>query len=273
MKTHALRNSLMVFFLTLFSLKSFGEARTDKFIIEAWGGSSTKGVIAIRENGRLKNIVTPDNEIAWLNRLLQQKYGPDIEVVNRGEPSAQAVELLHGTYKYKNSPPWATSMSGSTANVVLLNFATNDARHYHFTDTAADYVISPDQYRQVMTQLIRLAENQGKKVVLQEPHPLCGRAVKWDIAPYVQQLDSLARAQHIPLVAQYQRIKAMPDWQSLMSPDCIHPSVAMYRNKAEATFAVLIAHFGPQMAAFQQASEQRRARHEIAVTGTASQPE
>lgn len=37
------------------------------FIIEAWGGSSTKGVLAVRENGRLRNIVSEHNEIAVLN--------------------------------------------------------------------------------------------------------------------------------------------------------------------------------------------------------------
>ena len=61
------------------------------FIIEAWGGSSTKGVLAVREEGRLRNIVSEHNEIAVLNQLLQAKYGSGVRVLNRGAPSAQAI--------------------------------------------------------------------------------------------------------------------------------------------------------------------------------------
>ncbi len=31
----------------------------------------------------------------------------------------------------------------------------------------------------------------------------------------------------------------MDNWQALMSPDCTHPSSELYKNKAQATFAVL----------------------------------
>lgn len=219
------------------------------FIIEAWGGSSTKGVLAVRENGRLRNIVSEHNEIAVLNQLLQAKYGSGVQVINRGAPSAQAIELLNGRYKYEHNPPWQEAIKGSSARLILLNFATNDARHYHFHDIEKPYQVSPQRYSEVMTALIDSARANGKAVVLQEPHPLCGRAEKWDVAPYAARLDAVARAEKVPLVSQYQRIQQMPDWRAMMSPDCIHPSEQLYRIKALETFRVIEQHFGAQLAA------------------------
>jgi len=219
------------------------------FIIEAWGGSSTKGVLAVRQDGRLRNVVTEHNEIAVLNQLLQEKYGSGVRVVNRGAPSAQAIELLNGRYKYAHNPPWQEAMKRSDASLVLLNFATNDARHFHFHDIEQPYQVSPQRYSEVMTALIDSARENGKAVVLQEPHPLCGRAEKWDVAPYAARLGAIARAENVPLVSQYQRIQKMPDWRAMMSPDCIHPSEKLYRLKALETFKVIEQHFGTQLAA------------------------
>lgn len=218
------------------------------FIIEAWGGSSTKGVLAVRENGRLRNVVSEHNEIAVLNQLLQAKYGSGVQVVNRGAPSAQAIELLNGRYKYAHNPPWQEAMKRSSASLILLNFATNDARHYHFHDIEQPYQVSPARYSEVMTALIDSARANGKAVVLQEPHPLCGRAEQWDVAPYAARLDAVARAEKVPLVSQYQRIQRMPAWRDMMSPDCIHPSEQLYRIKALETFKVIEQHFGAQLA-------------------------
>ena len=218
-------------------------------IIEAYGGSSTAGVMAVRkENGRLKNVVTRENEIHFLSDFLQKKYGKSIEVINKGQPSAQAIELLNGTYKYKNNGLWADEMKKSKARLIILNFATNDARHYHFKDAKPDYVLSPDQYEKVMTELITIARDNGKQVVLQEPHPLCGKAVSWNISPYSARLDAVAKTLSVPLVKQYQRIQEIPGWQSMMSPDCIHPSSELYKIKAEETWKVIDDNFATLMA-------------------------
>lgn len=224
-------------------------AAPDSFIIEAYGGSSTLGAMAIRENGKQHNINIKENEIALLNKWLTEKYGTGIKVINKGAASAQAMDLLHPKYFYKKNKNWREEMKKSPAKIVLLNFATNDARHFHFKDTEAKYVISPEQYTQVMTELITIAREEGKQVVLQEPHPICGGAKKWNVAPYVTRLDKLARAESVPLVSQYQRILQMKEWQSLMSPDCIHPSKALYRIKAEETYSVLRSHFNDELTA------------------------
>ena len=244
----------LTLFCALTAAPAIHAASPASFIIEAWGGSSTRGVMAVRENGRLRNIVTAENEMAVLNQLLQAKYGDSVRVVNRGAPSAQAIELLNGRYKYQHNPPWPEAMKRSSARLILLNFATNDARHFHFRDIEKAYQVSPQRYSEVMKALIDSARANGKAVVLQEPHPLCGRAEQWNVAPYAAQLGAVARAEQVPLVSQYQRIKNLPTWRALMSPDCIHPSEALYRIKALETFKVIERHFDAQLSALNKAS-------------------
>lgn len=221
----------------------------NKFIIEAYGGSSTQGAMAVRENGKVHPIFIKNNEIGLINQFIKDKYGDGIQVVNKGASSSQAMDLLNGKYFYKNNKSWREEMKKSPARIILLNFATNDARHFHYQDIEPDYRVSPDQYIKVMAQLVNIARAAGKEVILQEPHPICGGAARWNIGPYVTQLDKLARAESVPLSRQYQRILNMNNWQSLLSPDCVHPSEQLYRIKAEETFSVLVAHYGAQLAA------------------------
>jgi hypothetical protein len=221
----------------------------NNFIIEAYGGSSTQGAMAVRENGKVHPVFIKNNEIGLINQFIKEKYGAGISVVNKGASSSQAMDLLNGKYFYKNNKSWREEMKKSPARIILLNFATNDARHFHFRDIEPDYRVSPDKYTTVMTQLVNIAREAGKEVILQEPHPICGGGEKWHIAPYVSKLDAVARAESVPLVRQYQRILQMKDWQSLLSPDCIHPSEELYRIKAQETFSVLVANYGPELAA------------------------
>lgn len=226
----------------------------DKFIIEAYGGSSTKGAMAVRTDGKLRATLTPNNEIAQLNQMLKARYGAEVAIINKGALSAQSKDLLNGHNFYRNNKTWREEMAASPADLILLNFATNDARHYHFKDIEPDYIVSPLQYRAIMSELIRVAEQYGKAVIVQEPHPLCGRAEKWNVAPYVTQIGSLARDENMPLVPQYQRIQQIKNWQTLMSPDCIHPSDALYQIKAQETFRVLESHYDRQIKAAVNAS-------------------
>jgi len=151
--------------VTGFVLQNTAWAKTpdtsNNFIIEAYGGSSTLGAMAVRENGKQHNINIKDNEIALINKWLGEKYGPGIRVVNKGAASAQAMDLLHPKYFYKKNKSWREEMQRSPAKIILLNFATNDARHFHFKDTEAKYIVSPDQYTKVMTELIAIAREDG----------------------------------------------------------------------------------------------------------------
>ncbi|MCZ4061408.1 SGNH/GDSL hydrolase family protein [Pantoea sp. LMR881] len=187
-----------------------------------------------------------------LNTLLKDKYGPGIRVVNYGAPSAQALELLTGEYHYRKNKTWREEMETSEAKIIILNFAMNDARHYRFKDTEPDYIVSPVKYSEVMSKLIEIARAEGKAVIVQEPHPICGRIARVKLEPYVSSLNAVARSESVPLVPQFERIKKMDNWQALMSPDCTHPSSELYKNKAQATFAVLEKSFGTQLAAYQK---------------------
>jgi hypothetical protein len=246
---HLLLTLFVSFPLCLFSGVSLAAMQDGKYIIEAYGGSSTKGAMAVRKDGKLRATLTKNNEISQLGQMLKAKYGANVEIVNKGELSAQSKDLLQGRYFYRKNKSWREEMAASPADLILLNFATNDARHYHFKDIEPDYIVSPAQYRAIMSELIAVAQQYGKAVIVQEPHPLCGRAEKWNVAPYVAQIDNLTQADDVPLVRQYQRIQEIGNWQAMMSPDCIHPSEALYQIKAQETFRVVDRQYGAQIKA------------------------
>ena len=211
------------------------------FIIDAYGDSTTAGVMS--SGG--KNIIAPGNEMAWLQKMLQSKYGDAIEVKNHGVPGAQAAELLYN--KGKDDPSgWSERMANSSAQLILLNYAINDARHYFFKDKNA-HLESPEEYGRIMTALVKEAKAHNKLVVLQEPNPICGKVERWNVWPYVYQLNEVAKAEGVPVVKQWTAIKAQRDWQSGMSADCIHPSESLYKLKAQQTFDVINANFGKQL--------------------------
>lgn len=207
------------------------------FIIAAYGDSTTAGVIS--SGGR--NIITKSNEMHYLHQMLKDKYGDDVQVKNHGVPGAQAAQLL---FSHNNMPQtaWAERIAKSNANMILLNYAINDARIYFFKDKKA-HQESPEEYKRIMTELVKVAKANNKLVVLQEPNPICGRAEKWNVWPYVYQLNEVAKEQQVPIVKQFSVIKENRMWQKAMSPDCIHPSEMLYKQKAQRTFNVLSANF------------------------------
>lgn len=206
-------------------------------IIAAYGDSTTAGVIS--SGGR--NVITKNNEINYLHQLLKKTYGDDIEVKNHGVPGAQAAELVL-TQDNKSQLDWAERMRQSSASIILLNYGINDARIYFYKDKKA-HQESPQEYRRIMTALVKGAKASNKLVILQEPNPVCGRAERWNIWPYVYQLNEVAKEQNVPIVRQFSVIKENRDWQKEMSPDCIHPSEELYKQKAQRTFDVLSASF------------------------------
>ncbi|MDL4915874.1 MAG: SGNH/GDSL hydrolase family protein [Enterobacterales bacterium endosymbiont of Blomia tropicalis] len=242
--------SLVILYALIFPLQA---AEThNEFIIAAYGGSSTKGVMAVKKEGKITSVIAKENEIALLNLFLRDKYGPGIRVINYGAPSAQALELLTGKYHYSKNKTWREEMKNSQAKIILLNFAMNDARHYHFKDIEPDYIVSPVKYSMIMSKLINIAREEGKAVIVQEPHPICGRIARVKLEPYVSSLNAVAQSESVPLVHQFERIKQIANWQTLMSPDCIHPSGSLYKIKAQETFAVIEKNFGVELAHYQQ---------------------
>ncbi len=201
-------------------------------VIAAYGDSTTAGVTS--SGGR--NIISKENEISYLQQMLQQKYGPAVRIENHGSPGAQLTELS------RSPVSWEQRMAQSDARIILINYAINDARVYSAKNRPAG-AESPADFNRTLTSLIKTARAHHKRVVLQQPNPLCGRAERWNVWPYVYQLNQVAQQQQVPIVRQYQLIKQQGDWRSEMSADCIHPTKTLYKKKAEQTFDLLSQQF------------------------------
>ncbi len=201
-------------------------------VIAAYGDSTTAGVTS--SGGR--NIISKENEISYLQQMLQQKYGPAVRIENHGSPGAQLTELI------RSPVSWEQRMAQSDARIILINYAINDARIYSAKNRPAG-AESPEDFNRTLTSLIKTARAHHKQVVLQQPNPLCGRAERWNVWPYVWQLNQVAQQQQVPIVRQYQLIKQQDDWRSEMSADCIHPTKTLYKKKAEQTFELLSQQF------------------------------
>jgi len=197
-------------------------------VIAAYGDSTTAGVTS--SGGR--NIISKENEMTYLQQMLQQKYGPGVRIENHGSPGAQISELVNAKVS------WEQRMAQSDASIILINYAINDARVYSGKNRA-DGAESPQDFNRMLTDLVKTARAHHKQVVLQQPNPLCGRAERWNVWPYVYQINAVAQQQQVPVVKQYEMIKQRKEWSSQMSPDCIHPTKDLYQFKAEQTFALL----------------------------------
>lgn len=197
-------------------------------VIAAYGDSTTAGVTS--SGGR--NVISKENEMTYLQQMLQEKYGPDIRIENHGSPGAQVSELINA----KES--WEQRMAQSDASIILINYGINDA-HVFSGKNHSHGAESPQDFNRILTDLVKTAKAHGKQVVLQQPNPLCGRAEQWNVWPYVYQINAVAREQQVPVVRQYELIKQQKTWNSQMSPDCIHPTKDLYQLKAQQTFALL----------------------------------
>ena len=155
---------------------------------------------------------------------LQTLVPKHVTVVNEGVNGMSAVNLLNGTDG--KHLPWLQQMANSRADLVTINFGMNDV----ITTPLQDYAT-------YMRQLVDIARQAGKVVVLQQPNPTCATP-RLNLVQYVRQLDQIAQEKGVPMVRQFDLLLAMPDWQSLMS-DCIHPDKDKYPIKAHNTFLVL----------------------------------
>jgi hypothetical protein len=80
--------------------------------------------------------------------------------------------------------------------------------------------------------LIRFVDTvraSGKLPVLEEPNPVCVGHEALD--QLVGILNTVAGDKAVPLVKQYEAIKALPGWRSMLT-DCVHPNDALYAFKA-----------------------------------------
>lgn len=207
-------------------------AQTRQIIIEMYGDSTMQGFSV--PNGH--TVITTMNEATILQSYFDRDFGPgSVRVTNEGVGSTEASQLLNGTDGVHAT--WASLMSKSTADIITINHALNDT--YSFANPAPGIMAeSPQQYHQIMTQLVQTAQAHGKIVVLIEPNPSCNPYRQPTLQYYVANMDQVAQENNVPLVVNYWTQVAMPNWQSLLS-DCTHPLDALYVIKANNSYAVL----------------------------------
>lgn len=115
-------------------------------VIAAYGDSTTYGIGA---------------KPAESMPVMLQSLLCDTHVLNEGVSGSTAAWLLGGDDgKHR---PWPQEMAESRADIVLINYGINDT----FRGTEL-----PKDYRNTITQLVRIAKASGKQVILQTPTPV-----------------------------------------------------------------------------------------------------
>lgn len=161
----------------------------------------------------------PVNEPVVAQGLLNGALGGGVTVVNNGVPGSFLMAVLNGgNAYYAESLP--VRLSKSPARVVIGNYAINDSN-----------VETPDTYRLLLNYFVDTIQQAGKIPVLEEPNPVCDYAHP-NLDAFVVIMREVAAARSVRLVAQYDAIRALPNWQANL-PDCVHPNADLYRFKAQ----------------------------------------
>jgi acyl-CoA thioesterase-1 len=196
-----------------------------------WAGDSTSvGYELINGTYVRTGIVDQD-----LQTDLQTQLGNTVTLSNTGIAGSTLEQLLAGTDGFPQ--PYAQFIAASNGNPVIENFALNEAGE------------SPSQFQQSLITFITLTEQAGKKPILEEPNPACVAGTMnqeliygngLTMAAYVAVIDQVAQSYNLPLIKQYEQIKAMPNFCALMSDGIEHPGNALYAIKAQNQTAVLL---------------------------------
>jgi len=160
-----------------------------------------------------------------LQAELTRRCGFPVTVNNFAVPGTYASQLLYGSSEY-GGLPFAKRMADSHADLVIPGgYGMNDA---------AGYADAPS-FRFHMSELVRIAKESGKKVVMETPNPPVPDGTYTlpqqpaTVAQFVPILRDIATQQNVPIVDQYS-----PYLPPLISefPDGIHPSEDVAYQKA-----------------------------------------
>jgi lysophospholipase L1-like esterase len=185
--------------------------RQTALIIDAEGDSTMYGLETV--NGQFVQSASPPPVL--VQARLRELFGPGVTVNGYGSPGANLRFELQGTDNY--STPLQSRLAVSRAQIVVENFGINDA------------YLPAEEYRSNLARFVDTVRASGKLPVLEEPNPVCVGHETLD--ELVGILNEVAREKAVPLVKQYDAIKALPNWQALLT-DCVHPGDALYAFKA-----------------------------------------
>jgi len=128
-------------------------------------------------------------------------------------------------------------MAKSTANIVTLNFGLNDAYFFSKPEPGKGSS-SPQEFKTLMREIVQIARDSGKLVVIYEPNPSCHPARESSMPYYVMHLDQVGKEMNAPVVSQFWTLLADPNWRELVS-DCTHPTPKLYQLKGENAYQTL----------------------------------
>jgi lysophospholipase L1-like esterase len=187
-------------------------------VIDAEGDSTMFGLETV--NGQFVQASLPPPVL--VQARLRELFGPAVTVNGYGSPGANLRFELRGTDNY--ATPLRERLALSRAQIVIENFGINDA------------YLPAEEYRSNLREFVDAVRASGKLPVIEEPNPVCTGHENLD--QLVGILNEVAREKTVPLVKQYDAIKALPNWQAMV-PDCVHPGDALYAFKAAREAEVL----------------------------------
>lgn len=136
-----------------------------------------------------------------------------VSVDNLGEGGTRTDTML---------PTLREILKKSDATFVVENFALNDRG-----------VIDREQYAKNLRTFVSEVRTSGKIAILEEPNPTCRSKEESDVLDeYVVTLREVAKETDAPLIAQYDKLRAVDGWQKIMM-DCLHPAKDLYKIKAD----------------------------------------
>jgi lysophospholipase L1-like esterase len=187
-------------------------------VIDAEGDSTMFGLETV--NGQFVQASLPPPVL--VQARLRELFGPAVTVNGYGSPGANLRFELRGTDNY--ATPLRERLALSRAQIVIENFGINDA------------YLPAEEYRSNLREFVDAVRASGKLPVIEEPNPVCTGHENLD--QLVGILNEVAREKTVPLVKQYDAVKALPNWQAMV-PDCVHPGDALYVFKAAREAEVL----------------------------------
>nr|DAG76217.1 MAG TPA: SGNH hydrolase [Caudoviricetes sp.] len=172
--------------------------------------------------------ITPNSSpLELLQDLLKQGF--NVTVWNQGASGSTIDDLINGT-DGRHTMGLQQLMQLSAAKFVIENFGIDDAE----TETL-------DQYMSGIDYFVTQARLNGKTPILEEPNPVCDAKRKNipQLDAQVAALDAYAARYNVTLVSQYDYIKSLPNWQSMLV-DCIHPDESLYKIKGDRVASVVL---------------------------------
>ena len=204
----------------------------DDLKIAVYGDSTTEGWVSV-EGGAF---LTSKNVPALLQEMIRRDINPNAVVYNKGVGGTQASQILLGLDGRNQA--WDVEMSQTDASIVMINFSLNDA-YFNQVPTPGLVTEGPKEYEYILRKMVKTAKSFGKKVVLLTPNPVC-KEPRLSVLPYyVERIKNVAAAEQVSLVDHFYETQQENNWQTQLA-DCVHPSEAMYADKARREYSVLV---------------------------------